>query len=72
MVQKTITFLEYEDLFNKANTCEDENLRCGYILAAFFLIYSHTIGTVKKPFNSFLGETYEFIDQKTNLTLISE
>ena len=72
MVQKTITFLEYKHLLNKANLTKDPGLRCAYLLTPFFLIYAHTIGTVKKPFNSMLGETYEYQEPEDGLKVIVE
>lgn len=62
MIQKVAEYLHYEDCFRKANQCEDEYLRIGYILAGFFMYYAHTINRIKKPFNSLLGETYEYIE----------
>lgn len=43
-----------------------------YILSAFIIHLSNSIGTTKKPFNSVLGETYEFIDPKYNTYFIAE
>lgn len=62
MLQKTICFIEYKELFNKANKTKDKYLQCGYILSAFFIIYANTIGTTKKPFNPLLGETFELYE----------
>ena len=62
MLQKTVSFIEYKELFNKANKTKDKYLQCGYILSAFFIIYANTIGTTKKPFNPLLGETFELYE----------
>ncbi len=63
MLQKTISFMEYKNAFDKANKTKDKYLQCGYILSAFFILYANTIGTTKKPFNPLLGETFELFDQ---------
>ena len=43
-----------------------------YILSAFIIHLGNNIGTIKKPFNPVLGETYEFIDPHYNTHFIAE
>lgn len=43
-----------------------------YILSAFLIHLGNSIGTIKKPFNPVLGETYEFIDPHYNTHFIAE
>lgn len=62
MLQRGIEVMEYKDILRKANNCEDELLRIGYIISAFTLVFSTSIGRVKKPFNPLKGETYEYVD----------
>lgn len=62
MVQKVVEYLHYSDCFRKANNCDDTYLRLAYILAGYFMNHAHTINRLKKPFNSLLHETYEYID----------
>ena len=62
MIQKVTEYLHYADCFRLANKHSDRYMRLSYITAGFFMYYAHTINRLKKPFNSLLGETYEFID----------
>lgn len=71
LLQRTVAFIEYKELFELANKCEDKGLQCAYILSAFFILYSGTVGTSKKPFNPLLGETYEILGED-GLRMISE
>ena len=70
MIQKVTEYLHYADCFRKANKHEDRLMRLNYVTAGFFMYYAHTIDRLKKPFNSLLGETYEYVDG--DLRLVSE
>lgn len=61
--------MEYKDIIRKANNCSDERLRLGYIISAFTLVFSTSIGRVKKPFNPLKGETFEYIDDDFRLVV---
>lgn len=64
--------MEYKECFEKANECNDKSLQCAYVLSAFIIIYSNTIGISKKPFNPLLGETYEYFDSSTGTIMVLE
>lgn len=61
-VQRGASFLEYAELLRRANRCEDPSLRLALVsMCANMQNYNLSI-RLKKPFNSLLGETFEFID----------
>ena len=65
-------FLEYKELFEIADMLDDKCMQCSYILAVFFIIYANTINNARKPFNSFLGETWEYVEKETGFKLLTE
>jgi hypothetical protein len=62
MLQKASEFIEYHEFFRLANKTEDEFLRLAYVTAVPYILLSHAINRLKKPFNPLLGETYEYFD----------
>lgn len=62
MLQKASEFIEYHEVFRLANKTEDEFLRLTYVASVPYILLSHAINRLKKPFNPLLGETYEYID----------
>lgn len=62
MLQKCAENVEYHEILRLANKTEDRFLRTGYVVAAFYILYSNTINRVSKPFNPMLGETYEYFE----------
>lgn len=61
MLQKFAEVIEYFYLLKTANSTEDSKLRIIYVSAVLYILYSNTLNRLKQPFNSLLGETYEYI-----------
>ncbi len=62
MLQKCAENVEYHDVLRLANKTDDRFLRIGYVVSAFYILYSNTINRVSKPFNPMLGETFEYLE----------
>lgn len=61
MLQKAGESLEYFNLLEKANVCEDPSLRLAYVTAFGLTQYANIEDRTLKPFNPVLGETYELL-----------
>ena len=49
-------------IMNKASKCHDDSaMRMCYQVAATCCVFNNVTGRISKPFNSMLGETYEFV-----------
>jgi hypothetical protein len=58
--------MEYQDLLEKANDCDDPVLRMIYVTTFIMAGYTNTKGRLYKPFNPLLGETYEIKNKSFN------
>ncbi|VAI07256.1 unnamed protein product [Triticum turgidum subsp. durum] len=70
MLQKMAELMEYCDLLDKADECEDPHMRMVYASTwalSAYLAYHRTW----KPFNPILGETYEMVNHQ-GITFIAE
>ncbi|XP_052236772.1 oxysterol-binding protein-related protein 3-like isoform X2 [Dreissena polymorpha] len=73
MLQRLCEELEYSDLLDKANLCEDPFDRMMYVAAFAVSSYASSCYRVgHKPFNPLLGETYESIREDRGWKFISE
>nr|CAB3264583.1 oxysterol-binding protein-related protein 6 [Phallusia mammillata] len=65
--------LEYSDLLEKANDCDDPYERMMYVAAFAVSAYSSTYYRAgQKPFNPILGETYECIREDRGFRFLAE
>jgi len=62
-LQRMCEYLQYNDLLDKANNCEDPHIRMLYVTTFAITCFAGTDRKVK-PFNPLLGETFEFVDEK--------
>lgn len=62
MLQKFCEFAEYLPLLAKAAKTEDSRLRICYVAGLQFILYANTINRLRQPFNSLLGETFEWVE----------
>lgn len=69
MLQKFGEFIEYLYLLKTANATEDKHLRIIFVSAVLYILYANTINRLKQPFNSLLGETYEYIDGDVKIVM---
>eukprot|EP00246_Nothoceros_aenigmaticus_P017172 TRINITY_DN820_c0_g1_i3.p1 TRINITY_DN820_c0_g1~~TRINITY_DN820_c0_g1_i3.p1 ORF type:complete len:313 (+),score=42.93 TRINITY_DN820_c0_g1_i3:393-1331(+) len=70
MLQKMAELMEYSDLLNKADECEDPHMRLVYAASWAVSVYFGYQRTWK-PFNPILGETYEMVNEN-GVSFISE
>uniref|UniRef100_A0A2P2LDM3 Oxysterol binding protein n=3 Tax=Rhizophora mucronata TaxID=61149 RepID=A0A2P2LDM3_RHIMU len=70
MLQKMAELMEYSNLLDLADECEDPYMRLVYA-AAFFISVYYALQRTWKPFNPILGETYEMVNHG-DLTFIAE
>lgn len=61
MLQKAGESLEYFNLLEKADRCDDPYLRIAYITAFGLTQYANIEDRTLKPFNPVLGETFELL-----------
>jgi len=69
MLQKCAEYVEYQELLRMANKTENRFLRIGYVIGAFYILYSNTINRISKPFNPMLGETFEYFDNDLRMVV---
>ena len=69
MLQKCAENLEYHDLLRKANKCEDQYLRAGYVIASSYMLCANVINRIHKVFNPILGETYDYFENDLRLVV---
>lgn len=72
MLQRLAEQIEYWDLLNEGNNETDPCLRMAYVMAFAISAYSFPTERCGKPFNPLLGETFEYIDEKTGSKFVSE
>lgn len=72
ILQKCCEQFQFSDLLNKADKISDSLIRLAYVMAFSFAFYSTTVDRNKKPFTPFVGETYEFIDDKRGFKYFAE
>lgn len=60
MLQRLAEDFEYTELLDKAAQCSDSAEQLAYVAAFTVSAYATTSTRTTKPFNSLLGETYEF------------
>ncbi|ONK76924.1 uncharacterized protein A4U43_C02F1300 [Asparagus officinalis] len=70
MLQKMAELMEYSHLLNLADECEDPYMRLVYTSSWAISVY-YAYQRTWKPFNSILGETYEFANHN-GITFIAE
>ncbi|KAK3206281.1 hypothetical protein Dsin_020327 [Dipteronia sinensis] len=70
MLQKMAELMEYCDLLDKADECEDPYMRMVYATSWAISVY-YAYQRTWKPFNPILGETYEMVNHG-GITFISE
>jgi hypothetical protein len=64
--------MEYAQTLDMANAQDDSALALCHVLGFGASVYAATINRIKKPFNPLLGETFEYIDEKSGYKFISE
>lgn len=72
ILQRLCEPFEQEHLLDKTEEIEASTLRLAYVMGFAFSSYSSTILRVKKPFESLLGETYEFSPPNMKFRYFSE
>ncbi|XAR50925.1 hypothetical protein NMG60_11005392 [Bertholletia excelsa] len=70
MLQKMAELMEYSQLLDLADECEDPYMRLVYA-ASFFISVYYALQRMWKPFNPILGETYEMVNHG-GITFIAE
>jgi len=70
MLQKMAELMEYSQLLDLADECEDPYLRMVYA-SSFFIAMYYACQRTLKPFNPILGETYEMVNHG-GITFIAE
>ncbi|KAJ4764074.1 Oxysterol-binding family protein [Rhynchospora pubera] len=70
MLQRMAEILEYSELLNKADECDDPYMRLAYA-ASWFVSNYYALQRTWKPFNPILGETFEVINH-CGVTFIAE
>jgi hypothetical protein len=60
-IQKFAECMEYSDLLNQADKCDDPKKRMLLVTAFAITQYCGPDGRLQKPFNPLLGETYELL-----------
>ncbi|KAF8395133.1 hypothetical protein HHK36_019074 [Tetracentron sinense] len=70
MLQKMAELMEYSQLLDRADVCEDPYMRMVYTSSWAISVY-FTLQRTWKPFNPVLGETYEMVNHG-GITFISE
>lgn len=58
-LQRMCEVVQYYDLLNKADQCEDPSHAAAFV-AAFAMSFYHVNTRISKPFNPLLGETFEY------------
>lgn len=61
MLQRMSEILEYSELLNKADECDDPYMRLAYA-ATWFVSNYYQLQRTWKPFNPILGETFEMVN----------
>jgi hypothetical protein len=70
MIQKMAELMEYSELLDRADECDDPHMRMVYVAAWFISIY-YGLKRTWKPFNPILGETYEMVNH-CGITFLAE
>ncbi|KVH91246.1 Oxysterol-binding protein [Cynara cardunculus var. scolymus] len=70
MLQKMAELMEYSQLLEQADNCEDPYMRLVYTASWFISVYN-ALQRTWKPFNPILGETYEMVNH-CGITFIAE
>ncbi|KAG2552966.1 hypothetical protein PVAP13_9KG493000 [Panicum virgatum] len=70
MLQKMAELMEYCELLDKADECEDPYMRMAYAAAWAVSVY-FAFQRTWKPFNPILGETYEMVNHQ-GITFLAE
>lgn len=63
---------EYSELLDRANHEPDSCVRMALILAFIFSSLSVYADRQKKPFTSYVGETFDFISEEKNIKFLAE
>jgi hypothetical protein len=69
MLQKCAENLEYHDLLRKANKCEDQYLRVGYVIASSYMLSANVVNRIHKVFNPMLGETFDYFEGDLHMVI---
>jgi len=71
-IQRHTEMLEYGEILNRAAKCPDPVERMAHVVGFAVTAYSATRVRLRPTFNPILGETYEYIDRKTNMKFFAE
>jgi len=71
-LQRLAEYMEYHDLVEKATTMDSAESRMEYVCTFVISTQSSSYKRLRKPFDSFLGETYEYVRPDLGFRFVAE